>query len=59
MAFFTCVLFKYPHEENEKRRRTERKINTLREQVINSPIPDRSAASRNNDYNGSKHAIQP
>jgi len=35
------------------------KINTVRKEVINSPIPDKSAAARSNDYNGSKHAIQP
>jgi hypothetical protein len=56
MALFTCVLFTYPHEENEKSRRTERKINTLRKQAIKSPIPDRSVNARSNDYTESKHA---
>jgi hypothetical protein len=59
MALFTWVLFTHPHEESEKSRRTKRKINTLRKQVINSPIPDRSVTARSNYYNGSKHAIQP
>jgi hypothetical protein len=57
MALFTCVLFTHPHEENEKSRRTGRKINTLRKQVIKSPIPDRSVTARSNDYTTkSKHA---
>jgi hypothetical protein len=59
MAFFTCVLFTHPHEENEKSRRTGRKINTLRKQVIISPIPDWSVPARSNDHTESKHALQP
>jgi hypothetical protein len=56
MELFTCVLFTYPHEENEKSRRTEKKINTLRKEIIKSPIPDRSVTARSNDYTESKHA---
>jgi len=41
MALFTCVLLTHPHEESEKSKRTKRKINTLRRQIINSPIPDK------------------
>jgi hypothetical protein len=59
MALFTCVLLTHPHEESEKSKRTNRKINTLRQQVIKSPIPDRSVNARSNDYTGSKHAIHP
>jgi hypothetical protein len=59
MALFTCVLFTHTHEESEKSRRTKRKINTLRKQVINSPIPDRSVTTRCSYYNEGKHAIQP
>jgi hypothetical protein len=59
MALFTCVLFTYPHEENERSRRIEKKINTLRKEIIKSPIPDRSVTAKSNDYTESKHAIQP